>query len=140
MQKEFLFDKNLSSGNISNGNAPNVLFNFTPYPVVQRSQLNYMSGTLTSLIGVVGFRPDGSHGYSDNLLLRDEIFSLSTTEKSLFLKNRKGDVFPIRLTGSTQMETMDNTREQAQNATISWTQIGSMDGISIIAIPSNESP
>lgn len=52
---EFTFGKNLSSGAISNNNSPSVSPNFTRYPTVQLSSLNYQSGTLTSLIGHIGY-------------------------------------------------------------------------------------
>ena len=52
---EYVFRGNVSSGDMSNNNSPSVMQNFTRYPTVQMSNANYMSGTLTGLIGQVGY-------------------------------------------------------------------------------------
>lgn len=52
---EYVFRTNVSSGDMSNNNSPSVMQNFTRYPTVQMSNANYMSGTLTGLIGQVGY-------------------------------------------------------------------------------------
>ena len=131
MVNKFRFGLNLETGSISNNNNPNVLQNFTPYPLVQRSPSNYKSGSLTSLIG--GIKQDGT--YYDTSELRDEISGLSTRKNDLFLKNRKGDLWKVALSAEISFETMDATKSQAQTATISWVEIGSADGASIIIIP-----
>lgn len=127
---EYLFGKNLTSGTISNNNSPNTLTNFTQYPLVQLSNSNYKSGTLSSLIGVI----DSSGEYSDTLTLRDAIYSLSTTQNTLFLKSRKGDVMHVAISGAISMSTMDDTAAQAQTVSLSWTEIGSVDGLSILSL------
>ena len=50
--------------------------------------------------------------------MRDAIYALSTTENTLFLKNRKGDLWKIAISGEISMETGDNTAAQPQTATI----------------------
>lgn len=130
--EEYTFGKNLTSGSITNNNTPNIAQNFTRYPTIQMATANYKSGTLSSLIGVIDHV--NGNGYSDTLALRDAIFDLSTTTKSLFLKSRKGDVMPIRIGGPIQMETMDGTRSQAQTVTLPWVEIGSHDDLSIISL------
>lgn len=52
---EFIFGKNLSSGSVSNNNAPTIANNFTRYATVQMANSNYKSGTLSSLIGHIGY-------------------------------------------------------------------------------------
>lgn len=52
---EFIFRNNVSSGSISNNNAPAINENFTQYPTVQLSSANFQSGTLSGLIGQVGY-------------------------------------------------------------------------------------
>lgn len=126
---EYKFGKNLSSGSASNNNSPNLITNFTQYPLVQLSSQNYRSGTLTSLIGYINANCE----YSDTIALRDTIYNLSTTQNSLFLKNRKGDLMQIRINGAISMETMDGTRQQAQTVSIPWVEIGSAEGKSIVA-------
>lgn len=167
---EYIFRNNVSSGNISNNNAPGVTNNFTQYPTVQMSNVNYQSGTLTGLIGQVGYTsyvvqygnslvdlserfkiPEQqilddnnlstweNHGYAGKVIKlfiqkgiteyfddkdqRDAIWKLSTTTNRLFLKSRKGDVIEIRISSAISMTTMDNTPQQAINASIPWVQI-----------------
>ena len=52
---EYIFGKNLSSGNINNNNEPKVYKNFTQYATVMKAKQNYQSGTLSSLIGHIGY-------------------------------------------------------------------------------------
>lgn len=126
-QAIYFFGKNLVSGSISNNNEPNVAANFTPYPYVQRATANYKSGTLNSLIGKI----DYSNGvtYSDTIAQRDAIYALSLSTNTLFLKNRKGDLMHIAISGPIGMTTMDNTREQAQEMALPWVEIGSTENV-----------
>ena len=119
VQSSYRFGKNLVSGSVTNNNQPGVFKNFTPYPTVMIAPQNYQSGTLQSLIGVIN-----NGEYSDTINLRDAIYELSTTKNTLFLKNRKGDLLKIRPTDSITMETMDNTRAQAQTVSFPWAEVG----------------
>ncbi len=127
----YVFGKNLTSGDITNNNRPGIAATFTRYPSVQRSSQNYQSGTLTSLIGKV---TNGK--YTDSINLRDAIWALSTTQDTLFLKNRKGDLLKIAIAGPITMSTADNTKAQAQTVSVPWCEIGSADGISIYSLES----
>lgn len=131
-QKIFFFGKNLSSGDISNNNTPQILQNFTQYPTVQTAPFNYKSGTLTSLIGTIS---DGK--YSDTVNLRNEIMELSTTRNTLFLKSRKGDLLRIRISAAIEVSTMDNSPTQAQTAKISWVEVGGTDDARIVITKSD---
>lgn len=120
--QEFSFGKNLSTGDMSNNNSPNILQNFTQYPTVQLAPQNYKSGSLSSLIGIFTLE-DGTIKYSDTRDLRDAIYELSTTTNSLFLKTRKGDLFCVRISKDISMSIMDNTREQATETSIGWVEV-----------------
>lgn len=131
-QKIFAFGKNLSSGDISNNNAPQILQNFTRYPTVQPSPFNYKTGTLSSLIGTI------SNGvYSDTVSERNEIMDLSITQNTLFLKSRKGDLMKIRISGAIESGTMDNSAAQAQTVKIPWVEIGDASEARIIITESD---
>ena len=119
----FRFSLNVASGNVNNGNEPNVANNFTRYPTVQMSPTNYMSGTLSGYIGSVG----DDHEYHDTRRDRDGIFALSTTKNALFLKNRKGDLVRIRISGNVSVNTQDATKAQAQIAAVPWVEVGGAD-------------
>ena len=129
VRNTYLFGKNLQSGSVTNNNQPGIFKNFTPYPTVMISPQNYMGGTLQSLIGVI---KDGE--YSDTVDLRDAIYNLSTTTNVLFLKNRKGDLLRIRPSGEIIMETMDNTRQQAQTVSFPWVEVGDASGVAIYSL------
>jgi hypothetical protein len=134
VEAEYRFGKNLSSGQVGNNNSPFVAANFTRYPTVQASPANWKSGTLQSLIGAIDYA-GGQNEYSDSLALRDAIYNLSTTSNTLFLKSRKGDLMMVRIAGQIQMETMDGTREQAQQVSLPWVEVGSADGLSLTVLP-----
>lgn len=127
----FRFGKNLSSGSIGNNNQPGVLQNFTPYPTVQPSPANYRSGTLSSLIGSI----DREGNYSDTTELRDRIYALSVTQRTLFLKDRKGDLWQIRTSDAVSMSTADATREQAQIVSIPWVETADAETARIVLLP-----
>lgn len=127
VQRIYRFSNNVSSGSVSNNAGPSIIQNFTRYPTVQNSPWNYRSGVLTSLIG---YTADGK--YYDTTELRDEIYALTTSGYALFLKNRKGDVIRIAISGAVEMETMDNAASQAQTVKIPWTEIGSAEDEQIV--------
>lgn len=127
VQKIFRFGNNVSSGSVSNNAAPSVLQNFTRYPTIQDSPWNYRSGTLT---GLIGYTADGK--YYDTKELRDEITALTTSDYALFLKNRKGDVIRIAISGAVEMETMDNSASQAQTMKLPWTEVADASDAQIV--------
>lgn len=131
---EYTFANNVSSGSVSNNNSPNVLRNFTPYPTVQLDNANYMSGTLQALIGYIDYT-GGQNEYSDSISLRNAIFALSVSQKTLFLKNRKGDLLKVNINGSISMETWDEVRSQAQTVSLPWVESGDADGLPIVLTP-----
>lgn len=125
----FRFGKNLSSGQIGNNNSPELLQNFTPYPTILPAPQNYRSGTLSSLIGVI----DENGSYSDTIALRDAIYDLSLTTDTIFLKNRKGDLMQIVISGPITMETNDASASQAQKVGLPWAEVAPAEGVSIIS-------
>ena len=129
VQREFHFGKNLDSGTLSNNNHPNILENFTQFPMVQLSPSRYKTGTLQSFIGTIC-----KGEYQDTISDREAIDALSTTANSLFLKDRKGDIWEIRTAGEITFDTIDNTIQQAVSVSIPWVQIADASETSIIQI------
>mgnify|MGYP001205052233 FL=1 len=129
----FRFSLNVASGEISNNNSPGVLGNFTRYPTVQSSPSDYRSGTLSAAIGHVL----ASGEYTDTNEVRDAVYALSTTQDTLFLKDRRGDLWQIRAGGAISMSTMDGSRQQVQTVTLPWVEIGSADGARILLTSSD---
>lgn len=120
---EYHFGKNVKTGDVSNNNSPNILENFTRYPTVQLSGQNYMSGSVTSLLGTIKVDENGQVTYSDTRTMRDAIFELSTTSNTLFLKTRKGDIFEIRIANPISISVMEESPTYAQTASINWVQV-----------------
>ena len=131
----YRFKFNVESGSISNNNQPSVMNNFTPYPKVQLSPQNFKSGMISGLIGAVTWA-SGQPQYVDTIALRDAILALSVSPNPMFLKNRKGDLWRVKISGAISMTTADATREQIQTASIPWVEVGSADGVSLYALES----
>lgn len=129
----FRFSLNVASGGISNNNSPGILSNFTRYPTVQSSPSDYRSGTLSAAIGHVLANGE----YTDTNDVRDAVYAISTTQDTLFLKDRRGDLWQIRAGGAITMSTMDGSRQQVQTVTLPWVEIGSADGARILLTSSD---
>ena len=129
----YRFRLNIESGAVTNNNAPSVFANFTRYPTIQLAPQNYKAGTLTGLIGAV-YWTDGQPKYRDTIQLQNAIYALSTTHNALFLKNRKGELLRVRISGAISMQTGDNTREQALTMTLPWVEIGSAENVSLCSL------
>ena len=101
---------------------------------MQLDNANYMSGTLQALIGYIDYT-GGQNEYSDSISLRNAIFALSVSQKTLFLKNRKGDLLKVNINSSISMETWDEVRSQAQTVSLPWVESGDADGLPIVLTP-----
>lgn len=126
----YRFRYNIETGAMTNNNSPSLLNNFTPYPKIQLAPQNYKSGSLTGLIGMVDYST-GQPDYVDTIAWRDAIYALSVTQNPLFLKNRKGDLFRVKVSGAVSMQTDDKTREQMQTMTLPWAEVGSAQNVSL---------
>lgn len=131
----FLVSGNLNAGAVSNGNNPNMLENFTRYPLRQGVPQNYKSGVLTTLIGAVDY---GYNRYEDSWQLADRISSLSLSRNTLFLKDMKGGLWMIHTNGPISMSVDDKSYAQPIQMSFPWVEIGSADGVSIVALPTDE--
>lgn len=123
----FRFSLNVESGTIGNNNAPNLLANFTRYPMIQQTPQRYMSGTLAGCLGSV----DSEGNYKDTIERRDALLALSQTTKTLFLKNRKGDLLQIFVCGQITFKTQDATRQQLLTCSVPWAETGDAKDTSI---------
>lgn len=123
----FRFSLNVESGATGNNNAPTLLANFTRYPTVQRTPQRYMSGTLNGYLGDV----DADGNYRDTLERRDALFALAQSDKTLFLKNRKGDLIRITISGQISAKTQDATRQQALICSVPWAETGDVKNTGI---------
>ena len=129
---EYRFSGNVSTTAMSNNNTPNVLQNFTQYPTVQISPHNYKSGVLQGLIGAV----DENASYSDSIALMEKLYALPLSSNPFFLKDRKGHLLRVRISGEITMQTGDANKEQPQTISLPWVEVGSAENVSLWALDS----
>jgi len=116
--KTYQFDLDVSSGSMSNNTTFNELQNFTKYAKVQNSPSNYWSGTLSAFIGNCGLI------YKDTVDQMNELKSLTTDNRDKFLKDRKGNMWKVRLNSAVSEKMTDEYVEQAVVVTLGWMEIG----------------
>ena len=120
----YFFGNNFTSGADGNGAAPAVQPNFTPYPLVMRDVTNRHSGTLASLIGAI----TAPGVYADTNELRDAIRALTSTTNTLFLRDRRGDLWMVDIAGEISCSVADNVKSQPVTASIPWVETGPVTG------------
>lgn len=131
--QSFVVAGNINSGSISNNGNVSVLQNFTQYPIVQRSSLNYKSGTLTALIGSCE-----NNTYEDSWELADRIMALSTSVNPKFLRDAKGALWQIDVNGSVSMSINDKSAVIPIQMSFPWVEVADARLASIILLPSDD--
>ena len=131
--QSFVVAGNVSTGSISNNSNINVLQNFTRYPIVQRTSLNYKSGTLTALIGDCT-----NNSYSDTWELADRIMALSTSTNPKFLRDAKGALWQIETNGAISMSVDDTKAVLPIQMSFPWVEVADAQKVSIISLPSDD--
>lgn len=117
-------------GQFSNNNVPQLLKNFTRYPTRQPETANYLSGNVSGFIGSIDW---SQGGYVDTVRQSERIFNLSTTRNALFLLDPKGHFLRIHTSEAISLTVRNQTKRMPQTMTIGWAEVGSTDGISLIA-------
>ena len=144
--KEYIFRENASVGSISNNNTPTLSENFTGFPTRTKSVQNYKSGTLSSLIGTIYKRTDGDEesgansgtlAYHDSVELEQELYDLSVSDYTLFLRDPKGHLFMVR-TQSPITQGVDYARMPMPiSISLPWVETGDASDVSIIQAPTD---
>lgn len=127
------FGNNLSTGSVSNNNAPNFLTNFTKYRLKQQTSRMGKSGTLQALLSnVVNSR------YQDTALQMENLYAISQCKNPMFLKDTKGNLYMVNISGAITQSV--NTKSAYQEVTVSipWEEIGDTENISIIQTPNDQ--
>ena len=127
VKKHFVFALDSSNGAMSNNNTPSTLQNFTQYPVYQRVNANYRSGSLTGLIGRVE-----NDKYVDSTDLMKELYEVSTSKLTKFLKTRKGELFQVETSAPIQMTIGEKYVALPAKITLPWVEVADADNVSII--------
>lgn len=121
------FGNNISQNAISNNNSPAWQTNFTPYRLRQPSSRMGKSGTLTALLSNVK-----DQRYSDSAALMETLFSASQSQNVFFLKDMKGNLFMVQISGPITQTI--NTKSCVQQVTVSipWEEVGDASKVSLI--------
>ena len=134
--KVWRFGNNLSTGSISNNNSPNWLTNFTPYRLRQPSARNGQSGTLQALLSNYN---QSKNFYQDTVALMDELKQASLSTNTFFLKDMKGNLYMVGISGPITQTV--NIKSKVQEVTISvpWEEVGDASNVSLIQYVTDDS-
>lgn len=131
--RDYLFrmgEGGVKEGQFANNNAPQLLKNFTRYPTRQPETSNYLSGNVSGYIGSIDW---SRGGYVDTVRQSERIFNLSTTTNALFLLDPKGHFLRIHTSDAISLTIRNRTRTMPQTMTVGWAEVGSTDGVSLVA-------
>lgn len=131
--RDYLFrmgEGGVKEGQFSNNNAPQLLKNFTRYPTRQPETSNYLSGNVSGYIGSIDW---SQGGYVDTVRQSERIFNLSTSTNALFLLDPKGHFLRIHTSDAISLSIRNRTKTMPQTMTVGWAEVGSTDGVSLIA-------
>ena len=110
---------------MTNNTTFSMLENFTPYAKVQSSYTNYWSGVLTALLGNCNI------SYKDTVEEMNQIKALTNDNRDKFLKDRKGNIWKVRLSAPVGEQIADAYIEQAVTVTLTWAEIGTAENSSV---------
>lgn len=148
----WLFNLNISTGEQSQNITRNEVQTLGAYPRISQGKANYIKGNVSCLLGkdVIslgealknGF--DVEHGgyiemrkYIDSITSNQRVDMLKAWRKLVMssnpklLKDREGQSFLVTISNSTN-KPMDNVKFQPNTISFSWTQIGTLDGVTIV--------
>ncbi len=149
VRKQYLFALNAAEGTMSNNNTPTINKNFTNYPTIMNSTSNYISGTLSSLIGVIYTVPalieqigtykyikkPSTLEYFDSVDLQKELFQLSTLPYQLFLRDKKGNMRMIKIISPISMTVNSKQAQLSTSISLQWAEIDNADDITVVQTP-----
>ena len=118
-------------GRFSNRSSPTLQPNFTPYPTLQRDGTNALSGTLTALAGGSFSALQQSSLTRPLPDLTAALCTLSTTEDALFLRDPKGRLLPVVLSGPVSFEEEAKSAALPQTVSLPWQQCGTADALAL---------
>lgn len=129
-QSVYVFGLNVEIGDESNNNKSTTQDTFTGYPLLQKSTNIYRTGKLTALIGKLDSATNLYTG--DTSDYADELMTLSTSNLTLFLRDRKGSFRMVEIKGAITQKTNYKWPNQAAQISIPWVEIGSTRDISVV--------
>lgn len=125
----------VGEGQFSNNNNPSVNLNFTRYPTRQGSSANYLTGSVGGYIGTV---TQNTREYYDSVTLEEALRKLSVTKNALFLADPKGHFLRIHTSAPISFSVNHKSVQMPITLTVSWTEIGTTEGVHVIAYPGGD--
>lgn len=127
------FGNNYSGGGVSNGNAPQFLTNFTRYPLRQGTNVSPKSGTLTALLS------NAVNGvYEDTAVQMDALYELSHSQRHIFLKDTKGNMYEVHTSAPISMTVDTASRAQEVSVSVPWQEVADASDAVIIQDENDE--
>lgn len=131
--KSWRFGNNIVNGAISNNNSPSFLTNFTPYKLKQPMSLLGKSGSLQAMLSNVK-----NSSYSDSVPMMESLYNASASQNTFFLKDLKGNMYMVAISAPITQTINNKSTVQEVKVSLKWEEVGSMEGISVIQLPSDE--
>lgn len=100
------------------------------------TDVNYMSGTLSAMIGYVNCT---TREYVDNIALVRAWRKFITQKKSFLLKSQKGDVWVVNVTDNPTTQYQENYHKIPTTFSFSWAESYNINDISIVDVTDNTS-
>ncbi len=125
----------VGEGQFSNNNSPSVNLNFTKYPTRQGSSANYLTGSVGGYIGTI---TQDTREYYDSVTLEVALRELSVTKNALFLIDPKGHFLRIHTSAPITFSVNHKPAQMPITLTVPWTEVGTTDGIHVIAYPGGD--
>lgn len=124
------FRDNIEAGAVSNGNTPALLENFTRYPHWQPSSQEPKSGTLNALLS---FFSEGEY-IRETAEDMEKLYALSHSLNALFLRDMKGNLYMVKLSGPVSQTTNNQTGMLSVTVSVPWIEVGDAGDVKIIAV------
>lgn len=126
--RHWRFGNNLAAMPISNNYAPSFLANFTKYPLYQPASQAPKSGTLSALLSnfVRGV-------YQDTARQMEELFDMSESVNSFYLRDMKGNIYQVRPGGAITQTVNTENGARAVTVSVPWKEDGDAAGISLVS-------
>ena len=104
------------------------------YPVQTMTKTNYMSGTVSAMLGYVDCKTIyGTRDYEDNINLVKAWRDFITRPSIFMLKSQKGDVWIVNATDNPTVTYDETIKELPTTISFNWTECCNVDDIIILA-------
>lgn len=135
LNKMFKFELNLNIDEMNNNAVVSVTQNFTRYPTVQYGTSNYWSGKLSSLCGYINC---SNTEYIQTPNIIRELKELTSDTRKKFLKDISGNLWEVKITAPISITTQNDTLQDVQSVSLSWTETADASNVSIINNPNEK--